>query len=71
MKTAIEILKDYLEANGYDGIALPYSDCGCKLCDLQPCGEDFSQCVPAYEGQAKDGHWEMFVHKEDAEASKR
>lgn len=71
MKTAIEILKDYLQANGYDGLAYPFTDCGCRVCELQPCGEDFSNCVPAYEGEGDDGGWGMYVSKEEAEASKR
>lgn len=27
-------------------------ECGCDLDDFQPCGEDFSQCIPAYRDPA-------------------
>jgi len=34
--TVKEIVKKYLEDNGYDG--LTSGDCGCKVDDLVPCG---------------------------------
>lgn len=41
------IIKAYLSANGYDGLAGNY--CGCLIDDLIPCEQDFSQCVPGYK----------------------
>lgn len=69
MKTVIDLVKDHLQQNGYDGLALPDGECGCQLRDFQPCGEDFGQCRPAYQGVDQDGHWVMYLSMEDAEAS--
>ena len=45
--TVIEIIKHYLKANGYDGLA--GNGCGCGLDDLAPCCIDtFGDCKPAY-----------------------
>lgn len=46
--TVLEIIVDYLKANGYDGLMNEY-DCACSLDDLQPCGEDFSTCEPGWK----------------------
>lgn len=47
--TVKEIVKDYLERNGYDGLCT--QDCGCDKDYLFPCcGEGFPEhCVPAYK----------------------
>jgi len=46
-KTVKEIVEQYLEANGYDGLWL--DDCGCRLGDLFPCGmEGTDDCRPGY-----------------------
>lgn len=47
--TVIDIVRDYLTANGYDG--LTDNTCGCSLDDLAPCGEwseNAMSCVPGY-----------------------
>ena len=43
----IDIVKQYLMDNGYDGL---YSDdCGCFVNDLAPCcGEDITHCSAGY-----------------------
>ena len=42
MKTAKEILIEWLNQNGYDGL---YGDeCGCFIDDLIPCGDAFMNC---------------------------
>lgn len=46
-KTALEIVKEYLKKNGYDGLC--NLNCGCTIDDLTPCCEDFSYCVPGYK----------------------
>lgn len=50
MSDVREIVRDYLKANGYDGLA--YTDgwdgCGCGLDDLIACGEACHMCRPAY-----------------------
>jgi hypothetical protein len=44
----LEIIAEYLKANGYDGL-MNENDCACELDDLIPCGEDFSTCEPGYK----------------------
>jgi len=45
--TVIEIVKEYLKSNGFDGLC--GDECGCGLDDLVACDGDFSQCSPAYK----------------------
>lgn len=46
--TVKEIIKKYLEDNGFDGLCT--DDCGCGIDDLFPCCEDMcADCVPAYK----------------------
>jgi len=60
--TVKEIVKDYLEKNGYDGLCDDI-ECGCSLDDFWPCEgcNDPAQCRPAY--RHKDGL--MYPVKED------
>jgi hypothetical protein len=47
-----EILKAFLEGNGFDGLCSDY--CGCGKDDLAPCGgdmDDITQCCAAYHVQ--------------------
>ncbi len=44
MPTVIEILKQHLVDNGFDGLVNGDAECGCELSDLQPCGESFAGC---------------------------
>ena len=48
--TVLEIVKEYLEKNGFDGLVSP-GDCGCELSDLAPCCVDIEgcECEPAYK----------------------
>jgi hypothetical protein len=43
--TVRDIVKKYLEDNGYDGLAI--NECGCGLGDLMPCDNASPYCVPA------------------------
>jgi hypothetical protein len=40
--TVRDIVRDYLERHGFDGLA--GDDCGCEITDLMPCGELCSEC---------------------------
>lgn len=42
----LEIIKNYLEKNGFDGLCS--NECGCLLPDIVPCCSDFSKCIPGY-----------------------
>lgn len=43
MPTCKEIIEEYLKNNGYDGL-YSWSQCGCKVGDLMPCGEIYDDC---------------------------
>lgn len=64
--TVIEIVAEHLRANGFGGLVQPDAQCGCCLGDLQPCGEDFSSCKPAYQHTHADrpDEWLMSASKE-------
>jgi len=53
VKSAIDILRDALRAQGYGGLCEPETECGCGLDDFRPCGQDPSECLPAH--QRRDG----------------
>jgi hypothetical protein len=50
-KTVLEIVRQYLKTNGYDGLYNEDGQCACLLDDLHPCGEynDISECSPGYK----------------------
>lgn len=51
--TVLEIVKQYLQEHGYDGLC---SDvCGCAIDDLAPCGEMTESCCAAYKGPCTCG----------------
>lgn len=41
-----KIVKLWLKENGYNGLYSDGGECACELSDLQPCGENFSDCSP-------------------------
>jgi hypothetical protein len=47
-KTVLDIVSEYLKANGFDGLT-DDDECGCTLGDLAPCGECICNCFPAYD----------------------
>lgn len=61
--TIIEIVKQYLEANGFDGLVQPDAECGCDLSDLQPCSENFAECRPAYKHPDPTGEGDWVMHE--------
>ncbi len=46
-----DIVRDYLVANGYDGLA--GHDCGCLVSDLMPCSESQDGCKPGHRVECK------------------
>ena len=57
MSTVKEIVKKYLEENGYGGLwngGELEEPCGCFLDDLIPCGEPCDECQPGYERECKE-----------------
>ena len=46
--TVKEIVKQYLEQNGYDGLYHEDLECGCSLDDFAPCGDMSEHCEIGY-----------------------
>lgn len=67
----IEIVKERLVTDGFDGLVAPHADCGCLCDDLAPCSSDFGQCEPGYRGMHADepGEWAIYRTKEAARES--
>jgi len=74
--TVMDIVRQYLRREGYDGLVDPDNQCGCLVDDLRPCcpGE-ISGCRPGYKrvcrGCDLDGcdpglgadNWHVSIHK--------
>lgn len=61
-KNVIQIVRSYLEENGYDGLIDDYGECGCLTDDLAPCGILGMSCKPAYRVDCKCAYhcgWHM------------
>ena len=63
MPTVGDILEAWLRANGYDGLADEYGECGCELADLVPCGgPNTESCVAGHRIECLCGEgceWHM------------
>lgn len=46
--TCKDIVIEYLQAHGYQGLTCPDVPCGCGIQDFAPCDGNFSACEPAY-----------------------
>ena len=67
MSSVRDIVKIWLEGNGYDGLYAP-GDCGCTKDDLMPCDAPCSDCqaghkveCPGPEECAADGECEFHI----------
>lgn len=49
-----EIIKIYLENNGFDGLYNSTAECGCLLDDLMPCENPSPNCQAGYMAQGAD-----------------
>ena len=47
------IIKEYMEANGYDGLYSPDYDCACAIYDQRPCDENCLDCEVGYQNDCK------------------
>jgi hypothetical protein len=45
----INIVKEYLIDNGYDGLYHPIETCGCVLREIAPCEGCVFECRPGYK----------------------
>ena len=64
--TVIEIVKQYLKENGYDGLC--NEDCGCVIDDLAPCEEMSEQCEAGYKHTVNTEEW--YIRPEKPEEAK-
>lgn len=57
-----EIIKEYLNNNGYDGLFCP-GECACKKDDLMPCDEYMMDCEPGYliEKKCADAEYDWYI----------
>lgn len=62
LKTVKEIVKEYLEANGHDGLFNPDAECGCYLDNLVPCACINEECMSGYAVRL-DGQKIITPHK--------
>jgi len=46
--TVKEIVKKYLQDNGYVGLS-GWDDCSCSVDDFCPCGDNFADCQPEHK----------------------
>ena len=46
----LEIIKEYLIQNGYDGLYNRAGECACLIEDLASCSKSCSDCEPGYKG---------------------
>jgi len=51
--TVLEIVKDYLDKNGFDGLC--NDTCGCSKNDLFPCDDACLDCIAAYAAPSPRG----------------
>lgn len=73
MPTVKEIIKEYLEKNGYGGLyGADCHDCACSLDDLMTCDEPGVDCTPGYRGACMCGEehdFHIYGDKADALAA--
>lgn len=60
MKTVGEIIEEYLEENGFDGLYVP-GECACLKDDLFPCSETPVDCKPGYRKEDPTGEWDYLI----------
>ena len=53
-----EILAEWLENHGYDGLYDHHKECCCSIDDLMPCEDCPDQCVADHQEQEGDGNIE-------------
>jgi len=61
-----EIVAAWLRQHGYDGLCVPYQECGCILDDLMPCDAPTADCLPGYHWPPgeDDATMSMFTSRE-------
>jgi hypothetical protein len=57
-----EIIKKYLEENGYDGLYYEGRPCGCCIDELLACDSVCANCVPGYRGADPSGEFDDLIY---------
>jgi hypothetical protein len=69
MKSVMDILYEYLNTHGYDGLFYP-GECSCLKEDLILCESDPRACIPGYKVECRCGEgcdWDIAGEKEEVE----
>ena len=73
MPEVIDIVKDWLEKNGYDGLFTADGECACENKELAPCTQMGENCQAGYKVEGKDasarGYDFLIVGNKPSEAS--
>jgi len=59
--TVKEIVKKYLEDNGYDGLCNYEPMCGCEINDLMPCREECTYCEAGYKEKPTPENYDDYM----------
>lgn len=70
MKNAIEIVKEYLIANGYDGLGNSCDECSCGVDSLAQCDGMRDCCEPGYAGPDIDNSYNVVMYPTKGERDK-
>lgn len=59
-----DIVKKYLEENGFHGLYEPDNECACESRDLFPCGENPQYCIAGYKVPCDCGDHDFHISAE-------
>jgi len=59
-----DIIREYLVANGYDGLFNFDGECACLLDDLMPCEQCCDECIPGYRADDPTGEYDFLMQSE-------
>lgn len=62
MATIRTIVREYLEANGFEGL-FNDTECACHLGDLFPCDGPCDECEPGYKSACTCGEHDYHMHR--------
>jgi len=66
--TIKEMIREYLEKNGYDGLSCPWAECGCEINDLMPCdGPEKDECFAGHRVEDPTGEVDYLIFPGKAE----
>lgn len=68
----LDMVRSFLEGQGFDGLANPDADCACLLEDLAPCGElNGDECVAGYRVACQCGEHDFRIVQAASRAEAR